>query len=309
MKQNIFIADDIHPAGINLLKKKFRVINLAGLSNHSLLKKLITFRHVKSALIIRSVRRLDAWFIKKLAEADAVKLICTVSTGFDNVDIKVAKKYGINVINVYGGNTIAAAEHTFAMILAVVKNITAKNYEMSKGKFASGYFNSELYGKTIGIIGVGRIGSRVAKTARQFGMTVVGNDIKPSLQNKYRWIKFTSLNNLLKSSDIISVHTPLDSSTYHLLNSANMKLIQKHAIIINCARGGIIDETVLYKMLASKRIMAAGLDVFKNEPKFDKKFSRLDNSLLTPHTAGKTLESREAMAVIAAKDIIKKLGK
>lgn len=214
--------------------------------------------------------------------------------------------HGIDVTNVYGGNTIAAAEHTMMLILAAVKNLIHKNSEMKKGIFNnSNPVNTELYGQTLGIVGVGRIGSIVSEYAKGFGMKVIGNDINPKLKIKYKRIKFTTLNNLLKLSDVVTIHTPLDRTTLHLLNKNNLKLLKKNAVIINCSRGGIIDEIALIKLLEQKKIQYAGLDVFENEPNFNKKFTKLDKVILTPHVAGKTIESKEKMAMIAAENIIK----
>ena len=191
------------------------------------------------------------------------------------------------------------------MLLSFMKKIPQKSSEMKKGVFNSNYSNSEIFGKTIGIIGVGRIGSRVAKIARAFGMNVLGNDIKSSLQNKYPWIKFVQLNKLLASSDFVTVHTPLDKTTYHLLSGNNLKLLKPESILVNCARGGIVDESALIEILKSKKIAGACLDVFENEPDFNKKLAKLDNVLLTPHLAGKTAESKRRMAVLTASNIIR----
>ncbi len=165
--------------------------------------------------------------------------------------------------------------------------------------------NTELYCRTIGIIGVGRIGSLVAKYSRAFGMKVIGNDINPKLKNKYKWIKFVSLNQLLKASDVITIHTPLDDSTYHLINKSNIHQMKSDSIFINCSRGGTVDEMALIKLLQKKKLRYAGLDVFENEPGFNKQFRKLDNVILSPHTAGKTVESKKRMSILAAENIIR----
>jgi D-3-phosphoglycerate dehydrogenase len=237
-----------------------------------------------------------------------VKIICTASSGFDNIDIKACRELEIKTINVYGGNAVSAAEHTFAFILGIFKNIIHNNQRMKLGIFDNASnINTELYGKTIGIIGVGRIGARVAEYARAFGMKVAGNDINPKLKNRYKWIKFMSLNRLLKQSDVVTVHTPLDESTYHLIDKNNIRLLKKNAVIINCARGGIIDEQSLIDALKKNKIFYAGIDVFENEPKFNKHFAKLNNVILSPHLAGKTSESKKRMAVMAAENILKEL--
>jgi D-3-phosphoglycerate dehydrogenase / 2-oxoglutarate reductase len=256
--------------------------------------------------MVRSTRKIGSDFIKTLSLRTDIKIICTVSSGFDNVDIKSCKEYGITTLNVYGGNVISAAEHTFALILAASKNLIAMNSKMSKGIFDNAStINTELYGKTIGIVGVGRIGSLVAKYARSFGMKVVGNDINLKLKNKYKWIKFVSLNQLLKSSDIITIHTPLDESTYHIINRKNIILLKRDAIFINCSRGGTVDEKELIKLLQKKKLRYAGIDIFESEPAFNKQFTKLNNVILTPHAAGKTVESRKRMSILSAENIIR----
>jgi len=305
----VFISDRIHISGIELLVRKFKVYEKYGLSNDELLQfisstsKYIPF---SDALVIRSDRKLDDKFIKNLKSSTKVRLICTVSSGYENINTEACGRFGIKAINVPYGNYISAAEHTFALILSIAKQIHIKQKEMQRGKFKSiSGETMELFQKTIGIIGVGRVGSHVARIAKSFGMKVIGNDIKKSLKNKYKWIKFISLNNLLKSSDIITIHTPLDRSTINLINNMNINFINKNSILINCARGGIINEKELLNSLRQKKILYTGIDVFENEPDINFAFGKLNNTLLTPHIAGKTKESYKRMAIQAAERIIK----
>ncbi|MBZ0202043.1 MAG: hypothetical protein K8I03_03400 [Ignavibacteria bacterium] len=309
-KVNIFIADDIHSGGINLLKKYFKLIEFKKHSTENLINSISCIqckdKSKKDCLVLRSTRIIDEAIIKKLSEFTSIRLIVTVSAGFDNIDISECRKNGIDVMNVAGGNSISAAEFTFALILNAAKSILTANDMMKKGKFDSTQFhNFELTGKTIGIVGVGNVGSKVAKLARAFSMKVLGNDINPSLKNKYRFVKFTGLNKLLRNSDIVTVHTPLDDSTQNLINASNIRLINPNAIIINTSRGGTIDEEQLIKRLKLKKIFYAGIDVFKNEPGFNKKFTKLNNVILTPHLAGKSQQSRKRMSLMAAMCILK----
>ena len=315
-KVKIFLADDLHPAGINLLKKHFTLISLKGLDNNSLLHKIADYcsgANTCSALVIRSVRKIGKSELTFVKNNTNINLICTVSAGFDNLDIHQAEKLGIRIMNVAGANSISAAEFTWALILTITKRLLKADSMMKRGIYDySKFANTELNGKTIGIIGVGNIGSKVAKIAKAFGIKVLGNDIKPSLKNRYPFIKFVSLNKLLKMSDIVTIHTPLDNSTKYLLNNTNIKLMQKHSVLINCSRGGTIDEKALQTALKRGRLSYAGVDVFEKEPAFNKTFSKLDNVILSPHLAGKTVESKERMARVAAEKIInfyKKSGK
>jgi phosphoglycerate dehydrogenase-like enzyme len=180
---------------------------------------------------------------------------------------------------------------------------------MKKGEFAAHFKNFELLGKTIGIVGVGRVGSYVARIARSFNMNILGNDIKSSVVKKYKWIKFLSLNKLLRTSDIISIHTPLDKTTVNLLNRNNLQLLKKNAILINCARGGIVSENDLLDFLKKKRFYYAGIDVYVNEPKVNPKFRTLQNVVLTPHLAGKTVESKQRISVQLAEKIVSYFSK
>ena len=305
---NVFVSDRIHNAGIELLDSKFNVYKKYELSNDELLAFISSVCNKSSlidVLVIRSNRKLDANFIKALRSSTNIRLICTVSSGFENVNTEACRKYKIHYLNVPDGNFISAAKHTFALILSIAKRLLIKHQEMQSGKFNSvSGENMELYDKTIGIIGVGRVGSYVARLAKGLRMKILGNDIKKSLKNKYTWIKFVSLNYLLKNSDIITVHTPLDNSTRNLINHNNIKDIGKNSIIINCARGGIINENALYISLKNNKIFYAGIDVFENEPDINFSFGKLNNVLLTPHIAGKTKESYKRMAIQAAKQLI-----
>lgn len=307
---NIFIADDVHKAGIVLLNKYFNLFVLKGFGNNILLKhiKLISgnSKSLPSALIIRSTRKIDRKFLQSVSKISGLKLICTVSTGFDNIDTVSSAEFGIDVINVAGANSTAAAEFTMGLILASVKGIINADKIVKKGNFDSSVFrNTELYGKTIGIIGVGRIGSRVAKYSKSFGLKVYGNDINPAVRKKYRFINFCSLDKLLEVSDIVTIHTPLDKTTRYILNKRNLNKIKHNSVLINCARGGVIEETALIKAVKSGKIGYAGIDVFENEPRVNKKLLKLRNVILTPHLAGKTVESKEAMASAAADKIVK----
>lgn len=311
-KIKIFIADEINSKGTDNLKRAgFNVIIKYGLDNDSLLnfiaqKSNYTSNHTPpSVLIIRTIRKLDKAIIKKLDGHTNVRLLGTASSGYDNIDVAFARSIGMEVLSSPEGSYISAAEHTFALIHNIAKNIENADMDMKEGIFDfKRYSNFELNGKSIGIIGVGRVGSYVAKIARSFNMQILGNDIKSSLKNKYKWIKFVSLKSLLKSSDIITIHTPLDNTTRHLLNSENLSLIKQGAILINCSRGGTIEEKALLKLLKQNKIYA-GIDVFEKEPDFNIAFSGLSNVVLTPHLAGKTKESKEKMSYQLSERIIR----
>ncbi len=305
----VFIADDVAIPGLGMLKERFRVKDLRGLTTRELYKRILQsskYRAGSDAVIVRSTRKFDSRILDLLGKNTLVKVICTVSSGFDNIDIVAARKAGIDVVNVPGGNNISAAEFTIAVILAAAKGIIRADSAMKKGRFdSSNFVNFELKDKTIGIIGVGRVGSYTAKLARAFGMKLLGNDIRKDLARRYRFIKFVGLKKLLSESDIVTIHTPLDRTTRNLINAANIPLIKTSSILVNCSRGGTVDEKALIKRLKAGKLKYAAVDVFSNEPDFNREFCRLPNVFLTPHLAGKTLESKDRMSVIAAENIIK----
>lgn len=304
----IFIADEIHQKGISMLTNcGFKVIIKYNLDNKGLfdfINKYSINESSKNCLIIRSVRKIKKDDIDKLSSLH-IRLLITASSGIDNIDVFNCKKAGIKALNIPYGNYISAAEHTVGMILNILKNISVADKDMKSGIYKSlKYINYELSGKTVGIIGVGKVGSHTARICKSFGANIIGNDIKKSLKYRYKWIIFKELNALLKASDIVTVHTPLDNTTLNLINKNRLRMMKKNAIIVNCARGGIIDEKELIRLLKSKKIYYAGLDVFKNEQVIDNEFIKLRNVILTPHLAGKTLESKERISVQIAQRII-----
>lgn len=249
---------------------------------------------------------------KKVLKSSKLKYIATRSTGFDHIDLKEAKKRGVMVSNVpyYGDNTVA--EHTFALILALSRKLYPSIERTKKGDFSlEGLRGFDLEGKTIGIVGLGHIGVCVARIAKGFGMNILAYDIK---KGKEPDIKYMSFNDLLKKSDIISLHVPYDKKTHHMINKDNIKLIKKGAYLINTARGGLVETEALAEALDKKIIAGAGLDVLEEEcfikeekELLSKEFPKTcnlktvlrnhilikqDNVVMTPHNA---FNSKEAL--------------
>jgi len=301
----ICVADKIHPSGLTRLRKRgFKLSIACEIPNEDLVAELS--RSGADVLIIRSIRRVNNELLARIRKQTAVKLICTASSGIDHIDMEYARASGIKVINVPNGNFISAAEHTFALILGIVKNLIPFHQDMKAGVFDSKkHLNRELFGKTIGIIGVGRVGSHVAKIARALQMRVVGNDIRISLKQKYKWITFAPLKKLLNISDVVTVHTPLNRSTKDLISAKEISMMKRSAILINCARGEIVNERALVSSLKTGRIAYAGIDVFENEPAIRKELIAQNNVLLTPHVAGKTKESDQRISTELANSICK----
>ena len=204
---------------------------------------------------------------KILDELPNLKLISTMSTGFDHIDLAETKKRGVVVANVpfYGENTVA--EHTFALLLCISRKIIESNAKAKRGNFdPKGLMGFDLKGKTIGIIGTGSIGKNVVKIACGFSMKVLAFDLNKDLSlEKDYGVKYVTIDELFKNSDIITLHVPYNKNTHHLINKSNINLLKKGAVIINTARGGLIETEALYEALTSGHIKAAGLDVLEEE--------------------------------------------
>ena len=242
-----------------------------------------------------------------------LKIIANMAMGFDNINIEEAKKRGIIITNTPGVLTDTVAEHTFALMLAIVHRVVEADKFARALKYQGWQplllLGNDLSRKTLGIIGLGRIGSRVAYHAvKGFDMKVLYYDVNRNedFEKEFNAV-YTSLEDLLKQSDFISIHVPLLDSTRHLINAENLKLIKPSAYLVNTSRGPIIDEAALAFALANKIIKGAALDVFEYEPKITSELLGLDNVILTPHIASATEETRSKMSDLAATNIIEAL--
>lgn len=247
-------------------------------------------------LLIRSEIKVTKEVIE---EADKLRVICRAGTGVDNVDIQAANKKGIIVMNVPGGNTISACEHTIGLILAMMRNIPQAHNSLKSGNWEREKFiGNELQGKTLGLIGLGRIGSEVAKRMKSFEMRIIAYD--PFVSEEYAnqiGVELKSLEELLKESDIISLHIPKTETTKNLINKETIAKMKDGVRIVNCARGGIVNEADLYEALKSKKISAAALDVFEKEPPDPSSpLFKLDNVVVTPHLGASTEEAQVKIA-------------
>jgi len=284
-KIRILIADKINLSGLKfLIKKHFLVKADYNLSNGDILKNYSDY----DALVIRSARKINKIFLEKCN----FKLIATCSKGVDHIDLDSAEKNNIKIINSEEGNTVSAAEHTFGLILGILKQINYSDRLVRTKKFSNIDFKRfELKGKKIGIIGMGKVGSRVAKYAEAFEMIIYANDIDKNVRNKLYMYKFKNLDFILKNADIVTVHIPLDKNNRNFLSKNKLNILNNNTILINTSRGEIIDEKSLIKLLKNGSLYYAGLDVFKNEPDINELFYGLKSVILTNHIAGKTEES------------------
>lgn len=253
-------------------------------------------------LIVRSGTKVTADAIEK---ADRLKVIGRAGAGTDNIDKDASTKRGIVVMNVPGGNTISTCEHTFALMLALCRNVPKAHALMMDGKWDRKLKGAELYGKTIGIIGAGRIGGEVAKRAQAFQMKVLVYDpILTKLKAEALGVELVSLDEIVERSDFITIHAPKSEKTNNMIRAEHFKRMKPTCRIINCARGGIVNEQDLAQALRDKVIAGAALDVYTTEPLDNNPFLGLDNIVTTPHLAASTEEAQLTVAVDIAHQIV-----
>ena len=243
-----------------------------------------------------------------------VKIFANYAVGFDNIDLKAAKEKSVLITNTPGVLTSSVAEHTFALMMAISRRVIEADKFMRREEFNGWapmlFLGTDLNKKTLGIVGLGRIGSRVAEHASKgFDMKIIYYDMNRD-ENFEREVGAeykNSIEELLKESDFVSVHVPLSDSTRHLINAERIKLMKQSAYLVNTSRGAVIDEVALVEALKSKIIKGAALDVFEREPELAEGLAELDNVIITPHIASATEETRSKMSEMAAENIIEVL--
>lgn len=295
----VLVSDPLSNEGLEILKEHFTVDVITGLSEDELSKIIKDY----DALVIRSGTTVTQ---KIIEAADKLKVIGRAGVGVDNVDVDAATKKGIIVTNSPEGNMISAAEHTIAMMMAMSRNIPQANASLKKKEWKRNKFMGvEVKGKTLGVIGLGRIGSEVAKRASGLEMKLMGYD--PFISEKRAaelGIKLATVNEIAKAADYITVHTPLIKETRNILDEEQFNLMKPTAKVINCARGGIISEEALAKALANGKISGAALDVFIEEPPFNSPLLDFDNVIVTPHLGASTQEAQVNVAIEIANEIV-----
>jgi D-3-phosphoglycerate dehydrogenase len=258
-------------------------------------------------LIVRSATKVTADIIET---GTKLKIIGRAGTGLDNIDVKAAEAKGIKVINTPGANSISVAELTIGLMIACSRHIARGTIDLKNGKWTKKELEGhELFGRTVGIIGFGNIGREVAKRLLAFDMKILAYD--PFVKETDMNVKMVDLDTLYKESDYITIHVPLTPETKNLINKETISKMKDGVIIINAARGGIIDEEALYEALVSGKVYAAGLDVFEVEPPTDElrqKLLALPNVVATPHIGASTFEAQERVGMLLVERLIKEIA-
>jgi D-3-phosphoglycerate dehydrogenase len=296
----VLVSDNISPKCIEILKKAGLEVDVKTGMSSSELKACISDYH---GLIIRSSTKVTSEIIKAALN---LKVIARAGSGLDNVDKIAATKKGIVVMNTPGGNTITTAEHTIALIVSLARQIPQATMSMKSRKWEKKKFMGiELFNKTLGVIGIGNIGSQVAKRMQGFDMNVIAYD--PFLSEdkaKTMGVEKVDLKELFRRSDFITIHTPITPETKYLINKETIAMMKPGVRIINCARGGIINEKDLYNALVEGKVAGTALDVFEKEPPEDNPLLTLDTVICTPHLGASTKEAQENVAVAVAEQVV-----
>ena len=306
----VFITREISETAIHLLRKEKFQVNVYEKDKPISRNELIKNIKDADAVIALLTEKFDKELIDKIPKC---KVIANYAVGFNNIDVDYATKKKIIVTNTPDVLTDSTADIAMSLMLACSRRLMEGERIIRQGKFKSWQPNfllgTELKNKVVGIIGAGRIGTETAVRAKAFKTKIVyfSRSRNYDLEKRTGGVKLP-LNRLLKKSDIISLHLPLNEKTYHLLNKRRLSLLKKSAIIVNTARGEIVDEKELIKTLRQKKILSAGFDVYENEPAINPELLKLDNVVLLPHIGSATVEARSAMAILAAKNVINVLS-
>ncbi|MFQ5989183.1 MAG: phosphoglycerate dehydrogenase, partial [Candidatus Methylomirabilales bacterium] len=296
----VLVTDNLSPRGVDVLRQNPDIeVDLTPKAEPD---ELVQSIDQYDALIVRSATKVTADVIRA---GKLLKVIGRAGVGVDNVDVEAATAQGVVVMNTPTANTITTAEHTMSLLLALAKNVSQaveslKHRRWEKGKF----LNIELYNKTLGIIGLGRIGSEVAKRAKGFAMRVVAYDPFISAEVASRLgVELTDPEEVYRQADFITLHVPLGPDTYHMINRETINQMKPGVRIVNCARGGIIDEEALYEAMVTGHVAGAAFDVFESEPSTDSPLLSMENFISTPHLGAATAEAQENVAVAIAQQV------
>jgi D-3-phosphoglycerate dehydrogenase len=298
--KKILVTDKLSEAGLNVFRRypELEVHTKTGLSPDELKAEIAGY----DALIVRSSTKVTAEIIDA---ADTLKVVGRAGIGVDHIDLDAATRRGIVVMNTPQENSIAAAEHTISMLMALARNIPQAAASMKAGRWEKSKFvGAEIYNKTLGIIGIGHIGGLVAERAAGFKMHVIAYDPYITSQTaSSKGIPLVSLDELLETSDFVTLHLPRNKETENLIDADALAKMRPGSMLINCARGGIVNEQDLLGALESGHLGGAALDVFATEPVIDNPLCKLDNVICTPHLGASTVEAQAAVAAAVAERV------
>lgn len=302
-QHRILIADSLDPAGLELLKASGAHVHVLTAEEKPRIAEIIADY---DALVVRSSTQVTADLMRA---GKRLRVVGRAGIGVDNVDVTAATELGILVVNAPTANLLSATEHTFALLFSLARRIPFADASMKAGNWDRKIVGVELQGKTFGIIGFGRIGQRAAIRARAFDMRVVAYDpFLDAAAARREEVELLSLEDLLAQADVITLHTPLTEQTRNLLNRERLALMKKGALVINCGRGGVIDEAALLEALESGHIGGAGLDVFAEEPPKDLALVRHPKVVATPHLGAQTREAQERISTETAEMLLASLS-
>ena len=299
----VLVASDIAEQAIDNLKDNFDVEVATGLDEDQLVEKVVGF----DAIVVRSKPKVT----RRIIDAgSSLKIVARAGVGLDNIDLKACEEKGIKVINSPTALSESVAELVFAMILSFERNIVRSDNTMKEGHWEKASLKGrEIFGKTLGIVGFGRIGSHMAKIGNGFGMKVIAFDVHKDIElASSLGVEYKELEEVVTSADYLTLHVPLLPQTKGMISKEQLKKMRKNAILINTARGGIVNEKDLYDALKSNEIRGACLDVYESEPPKDSPLLSLDNVLLTPHLGASTQEAQDKAGLIIANKLTEELG-
>ena len=295
----VLVADPIAEPGLARLRSRVDVDVQLKLSAAELRRRIPEY----DALIVRSATRVDE---ETIAAGTRLKVIGRAGAGVDNIDVEAATRAGVLIVNAPAGNTIAAAEHTMALMLALARHVPQASQAVKLGRWERAlYVGTELREKVLGVIGLGNIGREVARRAQAFGMHVVAADpLVPEDRAAQIQVRMVSLERLFREADFVTIHVPLTPQTRHLIDAAHLRAAKPGLRLINVARGGIVDERALYEAIRDGRVAGAALDVFEHEPPGENSLVGLPQVIATPHLGASTEEAQLSVAVEIADEVL-----
>lgn len=302
VRARVLVADPIDPRGLAPLAERAELVFANGGGPHLVAALL----RDADGLLVRSETKVTA---QLLAGARRLKVIGRAGAGVDNIDLETATRRGIVVVNAPGGNTVAAAEHTLALLLAAARRIAPADASLKRGEWRRAEFlGVEARGKVLGLVGLGRVGAEVARRAQAFDMRVLAYDPYVTTELARRvGVELTDLASVLEQADFVSIHTPLTAQTRGLIGAEQLARMKDSAFLVNCARGGLVDEAALLAALLAERLAGAAIDVFEQEPAADSPLAQHPKVVATPHLGASTVEAQASVAWLIAEQVLQVL--